>query len=253
MFRKSIVLPLAAIVIFALGVLVGSDFRNGSEKSGPQLTATRSEGASQSAVQSALVSQASRRFLSEARKAGYDERETLAASVPADEIFAHIELILGEANPDGLDSSLERLLDRLIAWAFEADQRETMTAILGMKHIGNRDFLFNQVLANSSDWGLENFEQLFAKALREERPHELLKSLVSLKVDSAPMEAITLSKEYLRNEDGVFDFPPQLMKGAIDAGWQTAFEYFKDSWVVGDANGSWGWGGDLEESPESLK
>jgi hypothetical protein len=89
----------------------------------------------------------------------------VAASVPADEIFAHIELILGEANPDGLDSALEGVLDELIARAFENDKKGTVQALLAMEHLGNRDYLFDELVDSNEEWCRENFESLFGDAL----------------------------------------------------------------------------------------
>jgi hypothetical protein len=66
-----------------------------------------------------------------------------------------------------------------------------------------------------------------------------LKALIGTQVESAPKEALALSKEHLRDEDGEFDFPSGLQGAAIDEGWETTFQYFKDSWKADNSGSRW--------------
>jgi hypothetical protein len=88
-------------------------------------------------------------------------------------------------------------------------------------------------------WGLENFDGLFARVLELEHPLKLLKELIETQVDLDATAAIALSKEHLRGSDGRIDFPRGLQSEALKQGWETTFEYFKDSWREGNSSSSW--------------
>ncbi|MBK1835388.1 hypothetical protein [Roseibacillus ishigakijimensis] len=186
-------------------------------------------------------------FLATAQSSDYKDREALVAGVALADIPATIDRLLQESGPEGMDYQLRNMVGELLEKAMAESPENTLSWVLATEHLANRDFLFEQIL-NKDDhqkWVQEHFEQLLGQAKSLERPHEILKGLIQTQVEDDPRKAIALSKEYLRKENGEFDFPRNLQKKAVETGWELAFDYFKDSWQENNRGSSWRWGGDF--------
>lgn len=178
-----------------------------------------------------------------------DALKSLLAEIPSGERAAHIDALLDTASPKGLSYSLKRAIRDLLKAEFSEDSEATLAWIFTKEKSGTRYYLFETLLddGDAKKWCQENFDSLLAGALVLERPHEVLKELISTKKKLDPMAAVLLSKEHLKQADGSYDFPSGLNAEAITHGWNTAFEYYKDNWKAGNSKSGWSWGGEFPE------
>lgn len=180
-------------------------------------------------------------------KAGHSEKDSLIAAIDPAHLFSHIEQLIAEASPDGLDYKLKSAIESMLEESMKADSQGTLDWVLGIQHKGNRDYLFEELLDKKEGkaWVADHFDQTLAACKAAENPHNLLKELIGTTKDSSPLEAIRLSKELLRKADGEIDFPGGLAEKCAESGWETLFEYYKDSWLPESGSSGWSWGGDF--------
>jgi hypothetical protein len=179
--------------------------------------------------------------------ADYSGRKDLIGAIDSKNLFVHLEQLLAESSPDGLDYHLKSSIEAMLKRSMEADPKGTVDWILGIEHTGNRNYLFGEVIDEEENkaWVAENFDQLLTSCRSAANSHDLLKSVIGTKTETSPAEAILLSKELLKKDSGEIDFPRGLAEASAKAGWDTLFEYYKDSWLPDFGSSGWVWGGDF--------
>ena len=180
-------------------------------------------------------------------QAGYSEVEPMIGEIDPADLPLHIAQLLAMATPDGLDYTLKSAIGKMLARMMKEDPEGCVRWILGQPLTGNRDFLLGQVLgeAANKDWIAENFDSLLETFKAAGNPRAPLMGLIGTKCETAPLEAVRLSKELLRDASGEIDFPPGLGEACAKAGWQALFEYYKDSWSPDVNHSGWSWAGDF--------
>jgi len=242
---KALLISCLAIALFAAGYLTARFESGRSSTAGIDSPAKlpREKTSSSTAARHAPPQDFHLRFMD----AEYEEREKMMKDIDAADLPAYIELLLAQTTPEGLDYSLRSAIDDMMARMMKEDPKATVDWILGQPLQGNRDFLMEKAIKNkdAAEWVGEHFDSLLGAFKSAERPHELLKSLISTRVDTDPLDALRLAKEHLRDEDGHFDFPGNLVNRCAEAGWSALFEYYKDSWSADNSSSGWSWGGNF--------
>ncbi|MGB6220838.1 hypothetical protein [Haloferula sp.] len=239
-----LIIAIAGLVLFGAGYFVGSHNPALELQANAKEVPRREQALSPS---SAPSYRPPADFASQLTTSDYSGREKILEAIDSENLFAHLEQLLAESSPDGLDYDLKSSIETMLKRSMEEDPNGTIAWILGIEHTGNRDYLFKEVIdeKENAEWVAQNFDQLLNSAMSTENPHELLKSVIGTKTDTSPEEAIRLSKEMLRKDDGQFDFPSGLGEASAKAGWTTLFEYYKDSWLPDHGSSGWTWGGEF--------
>ena len=172
-------------------------------------------------------------------------RTKMLEGIPVAERVRCLEQILALSGPEGVPYELLTAIRSLVKSEMDRDKSRTLTFILAMEHIGNRDFLFEAALdsSESKEWAKRNFDQLLTQLGQEDQASRLYKSLIGVLGEESTLKAIQLSKKHCIGFDGKIDYPPGLLNSAAKQGWQATFEYFKDLGATG--NRDWSAGGFL--------
>jgi hypothetical protein len=245
--KTSAVVPFVTLLVGAgLGYFVGKD-QVVEKVDHPSMVSSRSSSGGRPAANSSSSSPvlSFEGFAERILVADSDGVKEILASIRPEERCAHIDFLLEQSGPGGLDYQLKSAIKKILGDLLKEDRDGTVRWIMEGEHIGNRDHLFEEALDDkeTEKWVLENFDSLLARGQLIEQPHEFLKELIATQVDSDPVKAIQLSKKHLVNYEGELDFPPGLQEKAVAHGWETAFEYYKDSWKEGNDSSSASWGG----------
>jgi hypothetical protein len=182
-------------------------------------------------------------FADKYSRADYAEQKKLLDAIPLDQQMAYLEEVLLLSGPKGLKTELQYALSNILQRQMARNPQGTVDWVLANKHVGNRDYLFEQILEEEKNkkWVQQNFDELLTKVKALESPHESLKDLIETMDQQQAKRAVELSKQLLKNHDGKIDYPHGLQQEAINQGWETAFEFFKDCWLPSNGSSSSSW------------
>lgn len=242
---QSIIIAISGLVLFGAGYFVGRNSPATTLQSEVKEPLKRERPESSSGASATY--QLPTGFANQLVDAEYSERKEIIEAIDSKNLFAHLEQLLAESSPDGLDYNLKSSIEAMLKRSMAADPRGTIDWILSIQHTGNRNYLFGEVIdeKENKEWVAENFDQLLTSCSSAENSHNLLKSVIGTKTEISPTEAIQLSKELLKKDNGEIDFPGGLAEASAKAGWDTLFEYYKDSWLPDFGSSGWVWGGDF--------
>ena len=247
--KTSVVVPFVTLFVGAgRGYFAGSSQVAGEKEVAPAISSHSSSGTRPSPGSSAPSPSIS--FLKFAERilfSDWDERKGILAEISPENRRAHLEFLLKQSGPYGLDYKEARVINDLLDELVNEDLEGTLQWVLASDHKGNRDYLFGEIFEDkeAAAWIRENFESLFSKARSIEQPHEILRKLIGTQIEGDVLKAIQLSERHLVDHEGMIDFPSGLQEKAVGHGWETAFEYYKDNWKENNSSSDHSWSGEF--------